>query len=153
MVVWSLKLNWRQIKRVIMINQSSSCFYKIYFRKNNQYFILPDFLSSQPEGADLADDGVLGSGESHPGPAAGPQDVQPPQKTVWQHRRAAASHEEDLHHQCRLCAGHHQPAGLTRSDQIAALRPYGKGGGEADDWWTRVGSAPQVPSTFHFQHF
>lgn len=103
------------------------------FLKNYQYFILPDFLSSQPEGADLADDGVLGPGESHPGPAAGPQDVQPPQKTVRQHWRAAASHEEDLHHQCRLCAGHHQPAGLPWSDQIAALGPYGQGGGEAHD--------------------
>lgn len=97
------------------------------------------FFFSQPEGTHISDNGQLGPGVSHPGPRASPQDVQSTEKAVWQHRGAAAGHEEDLHHQCCLGPGHHQPPGITRSDQVSAVRSYGERGREANDRWTWVG--------------
>lgn len=91
------------------------------------------FVSSQPEGAHLADHHQLGAGDPHPGPRAGPGDVQSAEEAVRRYRGAAAGHEEVIHHQRRLGAGRNQPVGVAGSDQVAAVRTHGQRGGEADD--------------------
>lgn len=90
-------------------------------------------VSSQPEGAHLPDHHQLGSGDPHPGPAAGQGDVQSAEEAVRRHRGAAAGHEEVIHHQRRLRAGRHQPVGVAGSDQVPAVGAHGQRGGEAHD--------------------